>query len=549
MTVAKPTLYTPEKIEEYTAKGYWTRETLASIWGRNAIEYPNKEAIADSRVGLTWQQANQWIDRLALGLLELGLKRDGVVVLQLPNSVELCLLRVACEKAGLVCLPALTTLRQREMEYILGYTEASAVIIFREYRGFNYLRMVEEIKGSLPWLKHVLLVEGDGPSGEPSVRQMVGTEIERAYPPGYLEKTQCPATEVSLVLHTTGTTGLPKFVEYPMCCRMHSSRAIIRCLHLTSQDTIAILGPAAGGPNNPAYLMAPLLPARVVILERFEAEDAFRLIEQERATVAGVVPTQLSMMAQHPSLGSYDLSSMRLWYCVGSTLPYAVGLKVESKLGGIVVPGYGATDWGGGAMVAVSDPPEVRLLTVGKPWAGEVQIVDDEGRLVESGQVGEVWGRGPCCVSGYYRDPEANRQAWTGDGWYRTGDLARWDGDGNLVIVGRKKDMIIRGGQNIYPVEIEDLLVAYPKVKDVAIVGMPDPTMGERACAYVVPKADAEFTFDEMVAFLKGSNIAAYKIPERLEIVSELPLASGQKVDKKALQGDIADKLRSEGRM
>jgi non-ribosomal peptide synthetase component E (peptide arylation enzyme) len=544
--MAKPTLYTQEQIEEYTAQGLWTTATIAGFWDRNAAKYPNREAIVDSRIRLTWLEGNRWINRLALGFLEMGLKRDDVVVLQLPNSVELTLLRVACEKAGLVCLPALISLRQREMEYILVHTEASAIVIYNEYRGFNFLGMVQDFRGGLPNLRHVLLVDSDGPSGEPSVRRIVDTEIEKGYPPDHLKNTQCPATEVSLVLHTTGTTGLPKFVEHPICGRMHSSQAITQRLGLTSADTLSILGPAAGGPNHSAYITAPQLPARVVILERFEVEDAFRLIEAERVTVAGVVPTQLSMMVQYPAAGNYDLSSMRLWYCVGSALPQALGLEAESKLGGVVVPGYGATDWGGGAMTSVSTPPETRLLTVGTPWSGEIQIVDDDGLPVSPGQVGEVQGRGPCCVSGYYRDAEANRQAWTEDGWYRSGDLGRWDGDGNLLIVGRKKDMIIRGGQNIYPIEIENLLRDCPQVLDTAIVGMPDPVMGERSCAYVVPRPGEVFTLDDMVSFLTGHNIASFKIPERLEILSQLPLASGQKVNKVALQQDIAHTLVKE---
>jgi len=163
--------------------------------------------------------------------------------------------------------------------------------------------------------------------------------------------------------------------------------------------------------------------------------------------------------------------------------------------------------------------------------------VDDEGNEVPQGGMGEVWGSGPCCSSGYYNDQEATRQAWTEDGWFRTGDLGMIDEKGNLVIVGRKKDMIIRGGANIYPIEVENLLITHPKILQVAIVKMPDPVMGEKACAYVVPRQGQNFTFDEMISFLKAKEIALYKLPERLEIVDAMPMVGGgQKVDKNLLR-------------
>ena len=157
-----------------------------------------------------------------------------------------------------------------------------------------------------------------------------------------------------------------------------------------------------------------------------------------------------------------------------------------------------------------------------------------------SGGVGEIWGRGPSCVSGYFRDPEATRKSWTKDGWYTLGDLGRWDSDGNLVVVGRKKDMIIRGGQNIYPAEIETLVLTHPQILEAALVGYPDEVMGERACLFIVPREGATVSFEEIVSFLKAKNIASYKLPERLEILDKLPLAAEQKIDKKLLRQSIS---------
>lgn len=218
-------------------------------------------------------------------------------------------------------------------------------------------------------------------------------------------------------------------------------------------------------------------------------------------------------------------------------------------MGCTVVQFYCSVDCGAATGHHWSEPLKVRLASVGKPVGGnEVKLVDRSGHEVTKGKDGEIMVRGPSFVSGYFKDPKATRQVWTEDGWYRTGDLGRFDEEGNLVIVGRKTECIIRGGQNIYPAEIEHMFISHPSVSEVAIVGMPDPTMSERACAYLVPEPGKDFSFEEMVSYLKSRNIASYKLPERLELVDKLPMvAEGQKVDKKRLQQDIAHKLKVEG--
>ncbi|MFQ5826608.1 MAG: AMP-binding protein, partial [Dehalococcoidia bacterium] len=205
-------------------------------------------------------------------------------------------------------------------------------------------------------------------------------------------------------------------------------------------------------------------------------------------------------------------------------------------------------DASGVTRTTLDDPPEVRRLSAGRPYPGnEVKLVDGSGREVPRGEVGEIMARGPTMDFAYFRDPEATWQTWTRDGWHKLGDLGKMDERGYLSIVGRQSDMIIRGGQNIYPVEIENLLHTHPRVSAAAVVRMPDRIMGERACAYVVPKPGEKLTFEEMVSFLREQRIATYKLPERLETLERLPLAGGQKVDKKVLEQDIAEKLKAEG--
>ncbi|MDP2646257.1 MAG: AMP-binding protein [Desulfobacterales bacterium] len=543
--MAKPTRYTPELIEKYYKEGWWDPRTSGDIWDENARNFPEEECLVDSRVRLTWSRAKQWIDRLALGFLRMGLEKDEMLVVQLPNSAELFTLRVACEKAGILCLPVLAAFRHKEMEYLLRQMGAAGVVIPGQFRNFDHFEMIHEIRSTLPSLRHVFVTGDDVPAGSVALAGMLEHPLEDQYPSGYLDGKKCPPTDFSLVLSTSGSTGFPKFVEYPSCSQLRAGRNKIELLNFTQADVFGAFAPGIG-PNIPVIYGAPQVAAKVVMMEKFDAEGAFHLIDREKITVAFVVPAMLAKMLIHPGIKRSDLGSLRLIYCTGAALNYELGLEVEEKMGCSVVQFYGSVDGGAATGHRWNEPLKVRLSSVGKPVGGnEVMLADENGRQVPEGKDGEVFMRGPSFVSGYYRDPEATRKVWTEDGWYKTGDLGRFDGQGNLVIVGRKTDCIIRGGQNIYPAEVEKILATHPVVSEVAIIGMPDPVMGERACAYVVPVRGKHLTFEEMVSFLKRNNIASFKLPERLELIEKLPMVSeGQKLDRVALQKDIIRKLK-----
>ncbi len=544
----KPSRYTQAMIDQYVKSGQWAMLSWPDIWDRNARDFPDREAVVDSRLRLTWAQARQWINRLALGLLELGFKKDEVIVIQLPNSVELPLLRLACEKAGILCAPVLRTLRHREMEYILKYTGARGIVIPPEFRGFDYLKMIEDIRPNLPGLKQIFATGEKTPQGTISVSAMLQNPLEKKYPEDYLRKFTYDPREISWISHTSGSTGFPKFVEIPTAARMNLCEGQVHMFHLNRDDVIGALSPATGGPNTLVYWSAALAGAKVVMMEHFEAEAALQLIEREKITAAGIVPTMFSAMLRHPDRKKYNLSSMRFWYVAAGTPSLQQVRELEESTGAKAVQFYGAVDWGGSVTPTLEDSIEVRALTAGKPaWGGKIRITDDDGKELPQGKVGEVWGAGPSCIGGYYKDEAATWQVWTRDGWYRTGDLGRIDDNGNLVIAGRKKDMIKRGGQNIYPIELEKLLITHPDVAEAAVVAMPDPEMLERACLYVVPKSGKTFTSEKMQAFLTEKGIAAFKIPERLEIIDKMPMvAADQKIDKKSLREDIRQKLEND---
>ncbi|EFK09385.1 AMP-binding enzyme [delta proteobacterium NaphS2] len=545
--MAKPTRYTEEMYKEYEEKGYWESRTLSDVWEQNAKAYPNDEAIADAHTRLTWSEANKWIDRLALGFLELGFQKDDMVVIQLPNSVELCLLRIACERAGLLFSPVLRTWRQKEMDNTLNLLEAVGVVIPWKFREFDYTRMIREMRPRIPKLKRVFVVGNEAPEGTISIKQMVERPIEQNYPPNYLDEKKTKPREFSFVASTTGTTGFPKFVEWPICRNMHEGKNYVEKWEITEKDILAALSPAAGGPNVAVYVSAPMVHAKTVWLEHFTAQNAFEIMARERPTIISLVPAMLIMILRDPSCGNYKLDSLRLIHTTGAALPPDVGKEAQEVFGCPIVGVYGAMDAGGMCYHSIRDSEWVRLYTIGKPCNGnEVKLLDDNGRSGLEVKIGEISVRGAELSSGYYKDPELNAAIFTKDGWYRTGDLGTFVENGNVRLVGRKKEMIIRGGQNIYPVEIENLLITHPYVAQVAVVKMPDPVMAEKVCAYVVPEAGQDFTFDKMISFLKEKEVAPYKLPERLEIIDALPMiAAGQKVDKKALEKAIADKLKA----
>ena len=531
-----------KKITDYTGG-----LTVSELWDRNAKEYSGRTAIEDPDSALTWAEAALWIDRLALGLVELGFERDDTLVVQLPNSIELHLLRVAGEKAGIRVVPVTSNMRRTELEHILGRTEAAGMVVPLTYRGFNFIDMITEIRPGLPALKHLFVVGDGAPEGAISIREMAGRPLEKNYPADYLEERRYRGGELSLIGHTSGSTGLPKLTMYSPDICSGAGRHFMESLRLTPEDTVAAIAPAARGPNLPVYFSAPWAASKIFMLPWSGPEAALELIQERKITVACLVPTQLALMIEEAQKRKYDLSSIRVWESAGAFLPPPLMAEVEEKMGGTVLNNYGSMELGNMTSARLDDPHEVRMNTAGKPIYGvEIKVLDDEGVEVEKGQVGEIKARCLCASLGFYQDEAATREIWDEQGWASMGDLGMIDSRGDLVIVGRKKDMIIRGGQNIYPVEIENLLLTHPKVSNIALVKMPDPVMGEKACAFVVPKKGGDFTIEEMASFLSEKGIAPYKTPERLEIIDTLPLmADGQKVDKNVLERDIEEKLRT----
>jgi non-ribosomal peptide synthetase component E (peptide arylation enzyme) len=553
--MVKPTRFTQEMYDEYFAKGLWTMDTTSDLWDRYAQMCPTREAFVDSKRRLNWFQMKAMSDSLAMSLRNLGVGDEKFIFILLPNRVESFIMRAACEKAGILCGTALMTIRENEIAHITKNFDVTGIAIPLEYRRFNYFAAVNQMRPSLPKLKHVFLMGEEIPDGVWSIEEMMFQHPPEKIPAHAFQDTRIKATDVSVIGFTSGTTGTPKGAEHIQCARMAMARCWGELPKINENDVVLnIISPVAGLSSGYCYNgTAALVNAKVVLSDAWSPENTFRLIEKEKATILLAVPAQLAQIARQTNIDQYDLRSLRCICTSTAPLHYNLAQEIEEIFRIPVLNSYGQFDGGTISGVSIDDPPEVRRSTVGKPFRDNIiHLVDDNGKEVPFGEVGEVVYTGPSTSSGYYKDLEATLKIWGTlgkEGRCRSGDLAKFDPHGNLILVGRKKDMIIRGGQNIYPAEVEGILLTHPKIKSIAIVSMPDPIMGEKCCAYVTLNKGEQFTFEEMISFLKTKKIANYKLPERLEIREELPLRGEQKVAKALLCEDIIQKLKAEGKM
>jgi non-ribosomal peptide synthetase component E (peptide arylation enzyme) len=542
--------YSDEMIKEFKDAGFWTDETFFDFWAENAVKFPNKEALVDSTYRITWGEAKKQIDSIATHFIESGLEKDDRIIIQSPNTAYGFLARIAAERAGLISLTVYPYMRHRELDYMIERTKAKAVIIPHIYRKFNYVEMFKELNEKYNTIKHFYLLQEEILSGmgDNFYSLIKIAQEEKTLPEEEFSKRRFNSCEdVAILTSTTGTTGIPKLVEWPIAPRLCTSKSRIDLWYLTKNDTVAAIAPHAGGAAGTlVYFAAPLCGAKIVLLEEFTAEAALELMEKEKVTAIGVVPTHLVRMLEK-DVEKYDLTTLRFIRSAGGYLPPDVAQESEKRMGGVITSDLGTQDVGSICGCKVSYPAELRRRSVGKPLEGNVvKVLDDDGNELPEGEVGALWFRGPHSPAGYFRDLETTMTVFNEDGWSTTGDLIKWE-QGVIWIMGRKKDMIIRGGQNIYPAEIEGLLNEHPAIANVAIVAMPDKELGEKCCAFVVLKAGAKFSFEDMTEFLLKNQLAKFKLPERLEILKEFPtVGDSGKVNKETLKKMIKDILEKE---
>ncbi|MBI4191890.1 MAG: AMP-binding protein, partial [Betaproteobacteria bacterium] len=525
----------PRLAERYHRLGYWENQTFCNYLERNIERWPDRLAVIDSTRRVTWREMGERVERTAAGLLHLGVQAGDTVAVQIPNRVEFFYLRFALQRIGARALTLAADLREGDLAPALRAAGCWVVVTPLEYRGFNYFGMFHRLREHVPTLKQIVLVDDGESMAVPSISQW----IERA------DITDLAAVgpgigpnEVDLLMLTSGTTGMPKLCGRTANVFAYRARTMNERIGLTAEDRLLSLAPITQGIGQLFGLACFMVSgATLVLLERFAPEEALRAIEREEVTVAAGVPTHALRMMACGHVGEVDLRRLRLFVLGAAGCPPAKQRELERTLGCATLNYYGMAEIGIPAIPFANDPPSIRHETSGRILPGmEVKFVDEDGSAMAPGECGEVLVRGPGVSMGYLGDNEGNDRLFDAEGWGHTGDLGYLDRDNILHVVGRKKDIIIRGGLNIVPREIEDLIASHPSVRQVAVIGLPDPELGERACVVAALRPGHRLALNELVDFLRTHEISTYKLPERLEIVDELPVTAIGKIDRRNLR-------------
>jgi acyl-CoA synthetase (AMP-forming)/AMP-acid ligase II len=525
---------TPALAEHYYATGAWQHRALHEIVDEIAERRPDALAVADQHDRLTYAELVARSHALARWLLEQDLPPGSAVVLQSANRVAIPVTHLACNRADLIFVPLSNAWRRSELEHLLGVSAAAVAIVPAPYKGFDFLATVAELRPQLPSLRAVGALDSAG--GDFDFDEVCRRDVEPVRRPR-------DPNDPRFVMVTSGTTATPRmslWTDNNLYFFMKHFRARVE---LSEQDIAVGLAPANTGATGYVFpVLGPMLSgASSVLLEDWEPAAALDLLEKEQATMATAIPTQVVKMLQDDSVRSRDFAPMRVFTNAGAPTPPETARELEEVFGCALHVCYGATDGGVPAMTTISDPPGKRHTSVGLPLPDtDLRLVDPALQDVPAGEPGELLWRSPTKTYGYFNEPERTEAMFIEDGWYRSGDVGRIDADGYLHIVGRVKDIIIRGGQNISPRELEDLIAGHPAVSEVAVIGVPDKVYGERACACVVTRAGRPLTLADLVAYLQEREVATFKLPERLELFDELPKSAGAKLNKVDLRVAVA---------
>ena len=537
----------------YEAEGYWAGIPLGSLLRQAADRTPDAPALADPAAGvrLTHGELTARADAAAGRLLDLGLAPGDRIVVQLPNGWEFVVLTLACLRAGIVPVMALPAHRRYELSYLAVHAEAVAIAVPGRLRDFDHQGLAHELRGEVtaatraPW--HVLTAGDDVARGSVDLRALCAPRTDATVGRARLDAVPPGSRDVAVFLLSGGTTGLPKLIPRTHDDYAYNARASALVAGLDASTRYLVSLPA--GHNFPlacpGILGTLLAGGQVVMLPSPEPVRAFATIAAEGVTHTAVVPAVAGRWLQYAAAASAgQLTSLRVLQVGGSRIADELARQVEPVLGARLQQVFGMAE-GLLNYTRLDDPDEVICGTQGRPLspADEVRLVDEQDRDVPAGEPGLLLTRGPYTLRGYYRAPEHNARSFTADGWYRSGDVCRRTPEGNLVVEGRDKDMINRGGEKISAEEIENLVYRLPMVSQVAAVAMPDELLGERVCLYVVPMPDTELTLEQIRRLMEDLGVARYKLPEHLVLTDSLPATKVGKIDKKALRTDILQRL------
>ncbi|GDK32186.1 medium-chain fatty-acid--CoA ligase [Escherichia coli] len=525
----------------YRQQGLWGDASLADYWQQTARAMPDKIAVVDNHgASYTYSALDHAASCLANWMLAKGIESGDRIAFQLPGWCEFTVIYLACLKIGAVSVPLLPSWREAELVWVLNKCQAKmffAPTLFKQTRPVD---LILPLQNQLPQLQQIVGVDKLAPATSSlSLSQIIAdnTPLTTAI--------TTHGDELAAVLFTSGTEGLPKGVMLTHNNILASERAYCARLNLTWQDVFMMPAPLGHATGFLHGVTAPfLIGARSVLLDIFTPDACLALLEQQRCTcMLGATPfvyDLLNLLEKQPA----DLSALRFFLCGGTTIPKKVARECQQR-GIKLLSVYGSTESSPHAVVNLDDPLSRFMHTDGYAAAGvEIKVVDDARKTLPPGCEGEEASRGPNVFMGYFDEPELTTRALDEEGWYYSGDLCRMDEAGYIKITGRKKDIIVRGGENISSREVEDILLQHPKIHDACVVAMPDERLGERSCAYVVLKAPHHsLSLEEVVAFFSRKRVAKYKYPEHIVVIEKLPRTASGKIQKFLLRKDIMRRL------
>lgn len=502
-------------------------EELQSVSIRNR----DKLAFVDGERSLTYGDFDLESTKLASALVDtLQVARGQVIILMLPNSIDYVVCLFAIFKAGGVVVPADPMLKVFEVQHVLQ--DSGATVLITTPETVDQLRTLKEAQS----LTHLVL-------SEPAAVQLKGVQVHtiaELIESGRREyrAVQTDPEDIATILYTSGTTGKPKGAMLSHRLIVNHSKSTIEALHMTPKDRHLCVLPMTHLFAQDLSIISPVLcGGTVYIVGRFDAEKVLSILDENKVTAMAGVNTMYQRMVEVPNAEKYNLSCLRIVIAGAMALSPEVARKFQEVLGVEILQGYGSTET---SLVTIT-PPEQGLRTgsIGKAIPGvRVSIQDEDGNFLPVGEVGELMVAKNSVMTGYLNLPEADKETFRGE-WFCTGDIATMDEDGYIYIVGRKKEMINTSGFSVYPREVEDIIAKFPKVKELAVVGLPDKVHGEIVAAFIVP-AEANLTEEEVLRFC-AENLARYKIPRRIEFLATLPKTSTGKIERKALRQHYAN--------
>jgi 2,3-dihydroxybenzoate-AMP ligase len=536
-----------ELAERYRRLGLWEGLTIGAMVERTAKRLPDKVAVVCGGQRLRYRELVERSRRLALGLHRAGLARGERVVLQLPNSVDFVLAYLALQWIGAVPVMALRPHRQAELRHFIGASGATAYLVPEVAGGFDFREMAAQMQREFPALRWVAVAGAPGP-GQRALAAMADDALPMAEVEAALAPLAPAPGGLCTMLLSGGTTSLNKLIPRTHDDYVLNARACGAVAGIGEDMVFMAILPLGHNYNlaSPGMLGTFYHGGTLLLTQGTGAEEVFATVERERVTLIAAVVPLITAWLNSDVPARYDLSSLRVVQNGGARLAPELRRRLREQLQCTPQEVYGTAE-GLINMTRLDDPDERLLESSGAPVLDEdeIRVVDDDGRDLPDGEPGELVTRGPYTIRGYYDAPQKNAEAFLPGGWYRMGDIVRKQGR-HVYTEGRRKDLINRGGEKISCDEVENLIFAHPAVKAVALVAMPDPVFGEKACAFVVPKDGQTLDLPGLVAFLRRQQIASFKLPERLELVDALPLSPVGKILKRELREQLVARMRAE---